>query len=250
VNRRATDVDRAFSAIGVHMNYVTFGPRKLPETTKEMGEIFFYNDQGEGDYRAPKVAEEESALLLPGLPGAVQEQVAPETHAPEPVVSKLVPPELPQRLPEAPSQPAPVERAPERPIPIAARAQPPQSRSVVPPQNPIPLALPQRQPPMGAPIQPQPPQPVWRPNLIRPESRPEAPRPGMPLHLNEGFGLPEVWRERQDVRNPATAPVVEERSLAAMFRMLGNRANGSLTGAPGDDDEPTDPSGDDLFRRL
>lgn len=263
MNRRATDVDRAFSAIGVQMNYVTFGPRKLPETSNELKKIFTYNDMGEGEYRAPDVVEEDPALSLSGLPGAVVETVAPEQVAP-PTTTPPAPPTSvpsavpmmrqppvaapPQRQPPAPSQPAAPPRAPERPIPIAARAPQPQPQ----PQQAPPLreTAPRNPPQQGWPIASPSSHPVSRPNLIHPEMVPHAARPTLPMPVNEGFGLPEVWRERREVRNPATAPVVEERSLAAMFRMLGSRAHGNLTETPGEDEEPTDPNGDDLFRRL
>ena len=251
MNRRATDVDRAFSAIGVQIKYVTFGPRKLPETSNELKKIFFYNDLGEGEYRAPVVLEEDPTLSLPGLPGAVQEAALPEQPPiPQPPIAPEQPIPIAARAPQ-PQQPPRTQPRPQvQPQPQAQPVLP--SRGIAsqnpPSQNPPPL--PGRVPLRGVPVQASAPQPEWRPNLTHSTMPPPGARPNLPMPVNDGFGLPEIGRERREVRNPATAPVVEERSLAAMFRMLGSRAHGNLTEIPGEDDEPTDPNGNDLFRRL
>ena len=172
------------------MNYISFGPRKIPETPAELKDIFVYNDQGESEYRAPEPIEPEPVAELPGLP----------------------------------EQPAP--------MPLAARSETPTPLPSIAPRAPSPEPMPT----IGVPYYRQMPQ------------EPVRVDPGR--GANEGFGLPELWRERRDVRNPNSAPVVEERSLATMFRMLGNRTHGGLPSGKPSDGGADDAESCDLFRKL
>ncbi len=192
MNRRATDVDRALSVMGgVQMNYISFGPRKVPETPAELKDIFVYNELGEGEYRAPERIEPEPIAELPGLP----EQQAP------------------------------------MPLPIAARHE-----QAAPLPEPSRASEHEPLPSIGVPFYRQMP--------------PEPPRAEPGRRANEGFGLPELWRERRDVRNPNSAPVVEERSLETMFRMLGNRTHGTIPSGKPPESGSDEADRGDLFRRL
>ena len=175
---------------GIQLNYISFGPRKIPETPNELREIFTYNDQGEGEYHAPVPVEEAATGELAGLPD--EAAASPDVTMEESVEIDL-------------------------------------SGSDVHSSTPIEAAA----------------QPVFRSVPV------EASRPERQAAPKESLGLPELWRDRRDARNPSSAPIVEERSLATMFRMLGNRTHGNLPasrssdagGAEGDERE-------DLFRRL
>ena len=104
-----------------------------------------------------------------------------------------------------------------------------------------PAAMP---PPVAAPfVAPRPQyQPASQAEPVRREAAAAPPASGE-------FGLPELWRDRRETGNANSAPLVEERALAAMFRMLGNKANG---GATRDDtaEAQAKTSSSELFRRL
>ena len=212
-------MDRAVSAIGgTPLNYVSFGPRRPPETSAELREIFSYNEFGEAEYRAPLEPETEEFLPLAGLPeSSAQVQVA------------AVPYEAP------------------------AYQEPPRAIAPAPVAAPIAAPRPQYQPD-------PPPEPVQRPAVVPPISAPATyvspppvqqarrPEPAPPL-ATDSFGLPELWRDRREAGSPTSAPAVEERALAAMFRMLGNRAHGG-SDAGGVEEDQAKKSFNELFRRL
>ena len=196
-------MDRAVSAIGgVPLNYVSFGPRRPPETTAELREIFSYNEFGEAEYHAPAEPETEEFPPLAGLPEAAE-----PVHAVTVAYDEI---------------PAPYE-APAYQGPTA------------------PLMMP---PPATAPRRQYQPEPQSEP--AQPATRPE---PAPPLSPTDSFGLPELWRDRRDAGSPTSAPLVEERALAAMFRMLGNKAHGAPP-AGNAEDEHAKQTPNELFRRL
>jgi hypothetical protein len=243
VNRRATDVDRAVSAMGgMPINYVSFRPRRPPETSSELREIFAYNEFGEAEYRAPVEIEAETEEFppLPGLPEIAEPVQAASIEYAAPVNREPV-----RHEPAAPTvMPPPVAApfiAPLRPI----RPQPEPEPEIGPAPHPAPM--------YSAPIPVAPasspsaiPEPRPAPALL---ARPVQSEPA-PLQANaDNFGLPELWRDRRDAGNAHSAPVAEERALAAMFRMLGNKAHG---GASANDaqDEQARRTNSELFRRL
>lgn len=218
-------MDRAVSAIGgVPLNYVSFGPRRPPETTAELREIFGYNEFGEAEYHPPAEPETEEFPPLAGLP-----ETAEPMHA------------MAIDYDEAP---APYE-APAYEEPTAPLMMPPPAIAPRRQYRPEPQAEPAQRPAMPSPYN-APAFNIAAAASAQPATRPEpAPPPSRP----EGFGLPELWRDRRDAGSPTSAPLVEERALAAMFRMLGNKAHGAAPAGDAEDDHAKQ-TFNELFRRL
>jgi hypothetical protein len=237
VNRRATDVDRAVSAIGgIALNYVSFGPRRPPETSSELREIFAYNEFGEAEYRPPVEIEAETEEFppLPGLPEVAEPAQAAPVHN------------------EAPAYREPLHH---EPAPQVMMPPPVAAPFVAPP----PVYQPPAQPEIGPEPRPAPPAyaaPVSAPSAVPdprfappPAVRPLQPEPAPLMATADNFGLPEIWRDRRDASNAHSAPVADERALAAMFRMLGNKAHGGIAGVNAEE-EQSRRTNNELFRRL
>jgi hypothetical protein len=216
VSERATDVDRAFAAIGARIPYISFGRRRPPETSPELREIFSYSEQGEGVYRAPPEPVVEELPPLAGLPGSVEPpvEVLPVTFESVPTSESVAEPES-------------------VPVPVYAPAIASQ-----------PVAQPIAEPSPAL-------QPVFVPLASRFAAAQQAPQPELPPAptVSNGFGLPELWRDHGEASVGVTASVAEQRALAAMFRMLGNKANLPSSGGV-EPEEQNSRVRNDLFRRL